>query len=357
MPTRIFALLVGLMALPFGACVPASTGGGGGGGGGGLPPIPDTADAAEPEPDAGEPDVGGPDAAEPEPDAAEPEPEPDAAEPEPEPNDTITVATFNVRRFFDTVCDTGRCGLDEYERQYPPAEFDARAQTVAYGVRTLDADIVLLQEIESQASLDALLEYIDEGYRVAVLGELGYAASLDVVILARRGGLVRVVRHADDRIPRPSGGTTTFSRELLEVHLDLDGRAIIVTNGHYKAKNNDDPDRRLAEAQATRRILDAVAERNPDALIVFGGDLNDTPGSAPLEALESGGDWHRVAGELGNEAATYEWNGRMQAIDHLYHLEAAGGDYVAGTARVIRDNPSGLARSDHAGLKATFELP
>lgn len=354
MQTRFVGPLSALVALLFavGACVPAGTGGGSGSGGsGGLPPLPDMASptddgSAEPEPDA---------APEPEPDAA-PDPEPDAApDPEPDP-ETVTVATFNVRRFFDTVCDSGRCGFDEYERQYPQAEFDARAETVAYGVRTLDADIVLLQEIESEACLDALTERLGDRYPVAVIGELGFAASLDVVVLAR-GGLVRVVRNADERIPRPSGGTTTFSRELLEVHLDVDGRSVIVVNGHYKAKNNDDPDRRLAEAQATRRILDDVAERRPDSLIVFGGDLNDTPGSPPLDALESGGDWLRVAAELGDDAATYEWNGRMQAIDHLYLLEAAAGRYVPGSAEVVRDNASGLARSDHAGLRATFELP
>jgi len=355
MQIRIIGTLFGLAALAIaGGCVPASTGGGSGGSGGNpLPPIPDAArDDAAPEADAApDPDP------EPETDAApDPEPEPDAA-PDPEPGATVTIATFNVRRFFDTVCDSGRCDFDDYERQYPQAEFDARAQTVAYGVRTLDADVVLLQEIESQACLDALTGYLDEGYRVAVIGELGFAASLDVVVLARRGGLVRVVRHHDDRIPRPRGGTTTFSRELLEVHLDVDGRSVIVTNGHYKAKNNDDPDRRLAEAQATRLILDAVAERHPDALVVFGGDLNDTPGSAPIEALESGGGWHRVADELGDDAATYEWDGRRQAIDHLFHLEAASGRYVPGSAEVVRDNDSGLARSDHAGLRATFELP
>lgn len=335
-------------ALLWTGCVPV---GGGRGGDDPEPPRPDMAAdvAVTPEPEPA------PDAApEPEP---EPEPEPDAA-PDPEPDaspaaPTVTVATFNVRRFFDTVCDSGDCGFDDYERQYPPAEFDAKAQTVAYGVRTLAADVVLLQEIESQESLDALLAHVD-GYDVAVIGELGFPASLDTVILARGAGLVRVVRHQDERIPRPRGGTTTFSRELLEVHLDVGGRQVIAICGHFKAKNDDDPDRRQAEGRAAREIVLDVAARHPQALVVFGGDLNDTPDSPPIMDLMGGGGLVRVAAELGEAAGTYEWDGELQAIDHLFLVETPAGRYQRGTARVIRDSDQGLARSDHAGLRASF---
>ncbi|MCB9527464.1 MAG: endonuclease/exonuclease/phosphatase family protein [Myxococcales bacterium] len=333
-------------ALLWTGCVPV---GGGRGGDDPEPPRPDMAAdvAVTPEPEPA------PDAA-PEP---EPEPEPDAA-PDPEPDagpaaPSVTVATFNVRRFFDTVCDSGACAFDDYERQYPPAEFDAKAQTVAYGVRTLDADVVLLQEIESQESLDALLSHVD-GYDVAVIGELGFPASLDTVILARDAGLVRVVRHQDERIPRPRGGTTTFSRELLEVHLDVGGRQVIAICGHFKAKNDDDPDRRQAEGRAAREIVIDVAARHPQALVVFGGDLNDTPDSPPIMDLMGGGGLVRVAAELGEGAGTYEWDGELQAIDHLFLVETPAGRYQRGTARVIRDSDQGLARSDHAGLRASF---
>ena len=97
-----------------------------------------------------------------------------------------------------------------------------------------------------------------------------------------------------------------------------------------------------------------MAENYPDALIVLGGDLNDTPGSAPINALESGGQFLRVASELGADAATYTYRGQAQAIDHLYLVDTPGGQFVTGTARVVRSNSRGLAGSDHAGLVGTF---
>ena len=100
---------------------------------------------------------------------------------------------------------------------------------------------------------------------------------------------------ADEVLTRPDGSTTTFSRELLEVHVTKAGRAIIFFAAHFRSKSNDDPGRRLAEAQATRRIVDAVAAANPRALVVLGGDLNDTPGSPPLDALTGNGGLLRAA--------------------------------------------------------------
>jgi len=91
-------------------------------------------------------------------------------------------------------------------------------------------------------------------------------------------------------------------------------------------------------------------------LIVLGGDLNDSPGSIPINALEGNGGMLRVASELGVDAATYTSQGQAQAIDHLYLVETPVGRYMRGTARVIRSNQRGLAGSDHAGLVATFAV-
>ena len=269
----------------------------------------------------------------------------------------IQVSTFNARKFFDTRCDSRNCSGNSFEYEYPEAEFQAKAQQVANGVRALESDIVLLQELESEASIEALVSYLtSEEYSVNILGETGSSASLDVAVIAR-GSLLGRRSHYEEVIPRPSGGSTTFSREFLELHLEIQGRRVIVFNAHFKAKTRDDPDRRLAEAQAAREIVRSVAEEYPDSLIVLGGDLNDTPGSRPIEALEAGGGMLRVAAELGSDAATYVYQGQAQAIDHLYLVETPGGAYVPGTARVIRSNQRGLAGSDHAALVAQFLLP
>lgn len=273
-----------------------------------------------------------------------------------EPVPEVVIATFNVSRFFDTECDSGRCDSGDFESRLSNAQFNYKVSLIVEALDRIDADIVVLQEIEKEACLTALNEALDPAFDIAVLGEIGGNATLDVAVLAR-GELIEVRGHRDTPIPRPTGGQTTFSRELLEVELELEGQRVIVFAAHFKSKNNDDASRRLAEAMAAREIIAERAASSPDALVVLGGDLNDTPGSPPIDALEDGGALRRVAEELGDEAWTIRFFDERQAIDHLYLAVDASGSYVGGSAEVIRDSSGRLAQSDHAALRATFALP
>lgn len=275
--------------------------------------------------------------------------------PAPGPED-IVVATFNVHLFFDTRCDSGDCGGDAFEQAYSESTFAARADTIADAILGLQADVVLLQEVESLDSLAALSARLPE-YETAYLGETGFPASIDTAILARFP-LVEIRSHGDSAIPLPGGGETYFARDFLEAHFDRDGRRVIAFVAHFKSKADDDPERRLAEAQAARGIVDAAVEKHPDALVLMGGDLNDVPGSPPLLALEETGGLERVAADLGEDDWTYVWGGDLRALDHLYLAKfAAGGTYVPGTSRVFRGvSQVGWGDSDHAALRATFRV-
>jgi len=263
------------------------------------------------------------------------------------------LATFNVQMFFDTVCDSESCnGQDDFERAPTQAQFDAHVDELAAAIRKLDADVVTLQEVENQTSLDALHARLADIYPVAVLGETGGDASIDVATLSR-GELEEVATHLDRPLMTENGGITYFKRALLETHLRIDGRPTIVFNAHFKSKFNDQPAQRLAEASGARAIVLERTAEFPDALILLAGDLNDTPGSAPLETLEIGGDLRRVTGELGSDAGTIVFGGSYRAIDHIYHSTAGAGAFVVGSASVHRDG-RGLANSDHAALRAEF---
>lgn len=269
----------------------------------------------------------------------------------------VWIATFNVERFFDTVCDTGQCGFQDYEPPVTEAGFNRDADRVAQGIERLGADIVLLQEVESQACIDAVAARLGSAYAVYALGESNTKASVDVAVVAK-GELVKAVRHRQEILLRPDGGTTTFAREFYEVHLNIEGKQVIVFASHFVSKVGGDDSRRLAEATGARRIVVEVAGENPGALVVMGGDLNDFPGSPPINELERDGALVRVAADLGAAAGTYYYNDENQAIDHLFiAVGAAGGHYRGGTAGVMRyDGERGWGGSDHAALKAYFEF-
>ncbi len=269
----------------------------------------------------------------------------------------IRIGTYNVKRFFNTTCDSGHCGEDEWEPLVSAAAYNDRLTAISGALSIINADIMLLQEIETRGCAEDLSNWLEPRYPVVVLGETGYDASLDVAVLSG-GELVSVIDHGDESLPLSGGGSTTFLREFPEVHLDFDGTRVIVFPAHFKSKASDDPAQRLAEAQGAYRIVSAVAGRYPHALVVMGGDLNDTPGSPPLAALETGDALKRVADELTQDRdATYSYRGDPQAIDHLFWGQQAGGAYIAGSAQVVKDGQIYLGDSDHAALRADFFLP
>lgn len=269
------------------------------------------------------------------------------------------IATFNVHRFFDTACASGACGSGAYEELPTQAEFDAKATELAAAIRSLDADVVALEEIETQPCLDALLARLGDAMPYGVLGEIGYDASVDVAIISRTA-LDEVVRHRDaEPLHLPDGTTTSFSRELLEVHVRApSGAPVILFAAHFKAKSNDDPARRLAEAQQAARDVNAAAAAHPDALVALAGDLNDTPGSPPLDALVVSGGLIRVADDLPtNSQATYIYSGRGQAIDHILIAPDRAAARIAQSSIAWRGpGGAGFGGSDHFALSSDFSL-
>jgi endonuclease/exonuclease/phosphatase family metal-dependent hydrolase len=271
---------------------------------------------------------------------------------------TLRIAAFNIHRFFDTVCESSTCGGSAYEELPTPTAFTARAERIARAVGSLKASVVLLSEVETQPCLDALHGRLP-GFSSAVLGELGTPGSVDVAVLARFP-IHEVRRHRASRVlRRPDGSTTLFSREFLEVRLDVQGSEVVVFAAHFRSKVNDDPGRRFAEAEAARDIITEVAAERPGALVVLGGDLNDVPGSPPLEALELDGSLQRVSRDRPEEEIGTIWyQGASLAIDHLYQARDASGAYVPGSFQTVREpSGNGLAGSDHAAVLADFQLP
>lgn len=268
----------------------------------------------------------------------------------------LRLATFNLHQFFDWTCDSSVCDGDNFEQRPSQVQVEAQATRVAAGLRSLEVAAVAVEEVETKVALDTLLAKLGPDLTNAAFGETGADGSLDVAVLTR-GEIIEVRRHRNEVLYRPDGSTTYFARELLEVHLRIDEHLVIVFAAHFRSKaGDDDPGRRLAEAQAARRICLATAAEHPEALVVLGGDLNDTPGSPPLDALEEAGDLRLLTRDLpADDAWTYAWYGRGQLIDHLLQVVRAGGGYEEGSIRVARDSSDGtFAGSDHAAVYADF---
>jgi endonuclease/exonuclease/phosphatase family metal-dependent hydrolase len=273
------------------------------------------------------------------------------------PAGTIRVAQLNTHRYFDTVCDSGKCTSADFEGVQTQAEFDAQTDKLAQGIALIDPDVISLEEVETQGCLDALNAKLATLYPIAHLGETGSAGSVDVGVLAR-GTLGEIKTHRDVPLTEADGTKTTFTRELLEVRMTFGSRSVVMFAAHFRSQVMDDPARRLAEAKGAQAIIAKTSTDLPDSLVLLGGDLNDRPGSDPINALEAGGALLRVASDIPvADQGTYTFNGTRSAIDHIFVGAPRASRYVAKSAIVFRDpGRNGFAGSDHASLAADFSL-
>jgi endonuclease/exonuclease/phosphatase family metal-dependent hydrolase len=272
----------------------------------------------------------------------------------------IRVAQFNVRRFFNTVCDSGKCASGDFEDLPTQAEFDAKTDALAKGIALIDPDIIALEEVETQGCLDALnakLATMGKGFPIAHLGETGSQGSVDVAVLAR-GTLTEVKTHRDVPLTEADGTMTTFTRELLEVRMTFGARSVVMFAAHFRSQVMDDPARRLAEAKGAQAIVAKTSTDLPDSLVILGGDLNDKPGSDAINAMEAGGALLRVASDIPADAqGTYIFNGVKNAIDHIFVGAPQASRYVPTSSIVYSDSAKGgFSSSDHASLAAEFSI-
>ncbi|GAB4524048.1 MAG: hypothetical protein Fur0018_07340 [Anaerolineales bacterium] len=120
-------------------------------------------------------------------------------------------------------------------------------------------------------------------------------------------------------------GNRLFSRPPLVAHLQItlgDGSrlALWVIVCHWKSKMQDSAEtaytlpRRLEQAQ----FVGALAAAHADSPVLVLGDLNDTSGSAPLEALHAAGLFDAVETIPHAERYTYIHAGISQPLDHAF---------------------------------------
>lgn len=192
--------------------------------------------------------------------------------------ESITLMTYNVENLFDDV----RNGT-EY-REFDPGTanwnaefFKLRVDTIGEVVRKAVAggpDILLLQEVENENALQALVQQGLKG--------MGYVAQVLVpkkklsanVAIVSRLAIARVRSHA---VP-PWRGDTPM-RDIIEAEIQVSGHTLYVLNNHWKSKTDGvkatEASRREAAAVLARRIREILTQ-DPAADIVAAGDMNES---------------------------------------------------------------------------------
>jgi len=269
----------------------------------------------------------------------------------------VTVATLNVERLFDSQCNSGQCDAGDFEEVISELSLKTKIERIQAGIMALDADIIVLQEIETEELFEQVAEPFSDMYPARVFGETGFSASLDVGIISK-GSFVSSDTHRDDRLVLEDGSTDRFAREFLELQVDVRGERVIVFGAHFISKRSDsDGDRRLAEGKKAGSIAAAAAEERPDALVVIAGDLNDTPASKTLTAIRAEGFVVTSEGLDPQTYYTHVFSGQPAILDHILYYDRDRVVVPRDGLEVMRDEGrQGFAGSDHASPKLRVRL-
>lgn len=264
--------------------------------------------------------------------------QPPQAAPRPVGRGTVRVATWNVHDLFD-----------DLDRLMPPGDLDpvpapeevaAKLDRVAAVLRRLDADLVLLQEVETLALAEALAART--GHADARLLEAFDPRGIDVAVLSRLP-IERYVSHLGELA---ADGTPLWSRDCVELHAAAGERRLVLVGTHLISRVTDLPGaRRLEQAARLREIADEVAAHDPGALVVAGGDLNDEPGSASLAPLLGDGEWLDPLAEAGL-GETWTWLGLGGGARLDYLLLPRGQAWRAVSVAIV-EGEDVIQASDH----------
>jgi endonuclease/exonuclease/phosphatase family metal-dependent hydrolase len=154
------------------------------------------------------------------------------------------------------------------------------------------------------------------------------------------------------------------SRGILDVQVQVNPtysfRAIVL---HLKSKRtiegSDQAQMRLAEAKLARAHVDAILKADPRQNIVVMGDFNDTPETAPVQAIAGTSSTSPLyvlpAKTDKGYVNTHFWMAHKEwsRIDYLMVSPGMSNEFVTGTA-TIYEGPGAKEGSDHRPVSGTF---
>lgn len=211
---------------------------------------------------------------------------------------TIRVATYNVLNLFDQDDDPALSG--EFD-DLPMATTDGRCRSLAEVIRRVDADVLALQEVESEAALrwfrDTYLA--DMGYDHMVSLDVGYYRGVENAVLSR---YPLSNAEAEPNIPlqdvvRRGGGwakagegdeSIVFQRTPLRVDVTgPDGYELTLFVVHHKSGRH--KFRRESEALKLVELVDRVEAQTPGRNIIILGDFNAAPWDRSMDVYKEAG--------------------------------------------------------------------
>jgi endonuclease/exonuclease/phosphatase family metal-dependent hydrolase len=207
---------------------------------------------------------------------------------------TLRIATFNAEnlfaryRFKDGFQPTADDGFTINDTAFRIHDEESKKIT-ARAIRKVNPDVICLQEVESLPVLDRFNSFYLGGMKYAHRAVIDCfdPRQIDVAVLSRFP-IVSLRSHRDER--NKKGTAFLFSRDCLEIELDVGGKKLTLYANHLKSMmegREATRARRQEQAERVAAIVDTRWKKSGyKGNFVVLGDLNDYPeGKTALGAL------------------------------------------------------------------------
>lgn len=251
-----------------------------------------------------------------------------------------TVATWNMHDFFNDRRDSPEL---DHESLTSSTEYRAKLGAAAALLSDLNADVIVLQEIENEQVTAELARAAGYAYHATSAGN--DPRGIDLAMLSRHA-VSTIVDHSELRLDVNGGAPVRFARSCLEARFQLAAHSLTVLGVHFKAFDDaQSRAKRELEAHKTAELARAAAVSSEQVFIA--GDFNAEPGAPELEALRT---YESAAATLAPEERwTWSSGASRRLFDDIRSSE------MAASVQVSHADPA-RRFSDHRALGAAYLL-
>jgi endonuclease/exonuclease/phosphatase family metal-dependent hydrolase len=257
--------------------------------------------------------------------------------------DTLKLLSWNVEHFID---DIDNPYIDNRRENNPPDNMDERRAMFAEVIRKVDADIVVLQEFESDSyAMKLAEEYFPElGYQVFAAHESN-DWYMNVVVMSRVP-LGMFYSYATTNTPiigqtnddgSPASQTFINNRMWTVDVLAKPDYEFSLTGVHLKAGRGERNENwRLGQINLIRSQLERLKAIEPDRNFMIAGDFNATPDSDEFAALLGAGSELEFVDPLaGTGVFSHPADSVFWRIDHIIPSSSMMPEIVGDTVQVL----------------------
>lgn len=229
------------------------------------------------------------------------------------------IAFYNVENLFDTQDGPNDDSefLPEGKNQWTKERYEEKLNHIRKVLGDLSYPMLVgFCEIENEEVLKAL---ISGDQNLSNYGTVHYespdARGIDVGFIYNKSKL-SVLSSGKIRFTLP-GDTEPKSRDIVWGKFLVKKDTILALVNHWPSRRTDDSEpKRVKAAESARVFIDSVLKVNPNAKIVFMGDLNDHPSDKAPQLISSKLTpmISKTSGEFGG---THQYKNEWDVLDHI----------------------------------------